>query len=59
MLNFVVLDMLQHIGKLGPVHAIELSNLDFKMGVLLFSGIGHFGLPLHLSLQNVCKGQYI
>ena len=32
MLNFVVLDMLQHIGKLGPVHAIELSNLDFKMG---------------------------
>ena len=57
MLNFEVLDMFWH--ELGSIHAIELSNLDFKMVALVFSGSSHFCLPLHLSLQNVSKVQYM
>ena len=56
MLNFGFLDMLQHFGKLGSIHALELSNLDFKMVILMFSGSNHFCLPLHLSSAklNIC-----
>ena len=47
----------QDIDKLGSMHAIELSNLDLKMVILMFSGRSHFCLPLHLFFQNVWKVQ--
>ena len=55
MLNFGVLDVFYDIGKLGSIHAIKPSNLDFKIVTLMLSGSSHFHLSLHLSLQNVCK----
>ena len=58
MLNFWGLDMLYHIGKFGLIHTIELSNLQLKMVILMFSGSNHFCQPLHLSMQNICKVQY-
>ena len=47
--------MLQHIGKFRLIYAIELSNLDFKIVILMFSGSSHFCHPLHLSIQNIAK----
>ena len=41
------------IGKLESIHTTEFSNLVLKMVILMFSGSSHFGLPFHLSFQNV------
>ena len=58
-LNFGGLDMPLHIGKLGSIHATELSNSVLKMVISMPSESSHFCLPLHLSFQNVCKVQYM
>ena len=58
-LNFGSSYMPQHIDKLGSIHAIGFSNLVLKMVMLIFSGSSYFCLPLHLSIQNSCKVQYM